>query len=96
MSEYVDGTIIEFEKRKYAILKNIERRNTEHLVVVPVKEGQKKWEELKSIEELNADYDKLMVITHNKENDEYKFEKDKDMLTEVFTEMINNIKIGDK
>lgn len=93
MSEYVNGTIIEFEKRKYAILNNIEKEKAEYLVVIPVNESQKKWEDIKSIEELSADYDKLMVLTHNRENNEYKFEKDKDTLTEVFTEAVKNIKL---
>ena len=92
MSEYVNGTIIEFGKRKYAVLNNIEREKAEYLVVIPIKDTQKKWEEIKSIKELNSDYDKLMVLTHNKENDEYKFEKDKDILTEVFTEVTKNVK----
>lgn len=92
MSEYVNGTVIEFDKRKYAILNNIEREKAEYLVVIPVKDTQKKWEEIKSMKELNADYDKLIVLTHNKENDEYKFEKDKDILTDVFTEVVNNLK----
>lgn len=93
MSEYVNGTIIEFKQRKYAILNNIEKEKAEYLVVIPVKDGQKKWEEIKSIEELNADYDKLIVLTHNKENDEYRFEKDKDILREVFTETTKLIKM---
>ena len=92
MSEYVNGTIIEFKQKKYAILNNIEKEKAEYLVVIPVKDGQKKWEEIKSIEELNAEYDKLMILTHNKENDEYKFEKDKAILTEVFTEITKLIK----
>lgn len=92
MSKYVNGTIIEFQKKKFAILNNIEREKAEYLVVIPVKDAQKKWEDINSIEELNAEYDKLIVLTHNKENDEYKFETNRDILTDVFTETTKNVK----
>lgn len=95
MSEFVSGAIIEMGKRKYVILNNIKNENAEYLIVIPVEDSQKKWEEISSIEELKADYDKIMVLAHNKRSDEYIFEKDRDVLTEVFTEFIENIKKGD-
>ena len=87
MSDYKMGTVIEMDDTKFVILNVIPKDNFEYLFVTAVENDGKPWEEIKDIKQIKVDYDKLAIITHDFNNDSFQFEKDKNVLEEVYKKM---------
>ena len=85
MSNYNKGTVIQLENKgpKYVVLSNLEKEDKELLLVLPVDEIKGKWEDIQSADELKAHYDKVMVLAHETDTDNYYFEEDINTISEV-------------
>ena len=87
MSEYKIGTVIEFRDKNYIVLKNLTKGDFEYHLIIPVGQTGQKWEDIANQEDLQLEYDKLIVLTHDLKNDSFEFEADEKTANEVFKEM---------
>lgn len=89
MSIYKIGNVIEFKNKNYIILNVIEKEKIEYLLITPTNNTGKKWEEINNPKDLKVDYNKLAILRHNLEHDNYEFEKDRETITKLYREMLN-------
>ncbi len=92
MSDYDIGVVIERNNKNYIVLNSIQKDDTEYLVSIPTETNTKKWDDIKSIEQLDIDYEQLVVLKHNIQSDILDFEKNEDVLKEIFHDMLNSLR----
>ena len=90
MSEYKIGSVIELNGKNYIIIKNFVKENNEYLLITQSENTDNKWEEITNFEDLKVDYNKIDILTHNMDDDSFRFERDQNIIRQMYEKLIKN------
>ena len=83
MNKYVKGTIMnlyENDNREYIVLRNSKIEEKEYLTVAPIERNPT---------EIKIKYDKLFVLYHDENVDEFDYVKDENIISKVVQDLLD-------